>query len=301
MNLRQLECFVALAEDGSFTKAARRLNLSQPSLSQQIRRLERELGGELIERLPRGIRLTAAGAAFLPQAEAAVRAADRAASSARAALGLEAGELEVAILLSIAVGILPRAITRWHERYPDIGIRMHEYTHRNLLEEDVRRGVGDLAVGPRPASWQGPVEALGHEELVVVLPATDPQFGRGVVPLSALADRSWILFQPGHGLTEVVADACRAAGFQPRGAVRTTQVEAAVRLAVAGLGPAMVPDNCVSPEVAASVVRLDPPVLRELTAYARSDWSPLTSAFVEAVKTAGWARQEAVLGSARSG
>src|SRR5437764_14133088 len=143
MNLRQLECFVAVAEDGSFTKAARRLQLSQPSLSQQIRRLERELGGELIERLPRGIRLTAAGAAFLPQAEAAVRAAERAAASARAALGLEAGELEVAILLSIAVGILPRASTRWPDRYPDAGPRRPEYTPRNPLEPAAPRRAAD--------------------------------------------------------------------------------------------------------------------------------------------------------------
>src|ERR671922_2414994 len=105
MNLRQLECFVAVADEGSFTKAARRLKLSQPSLSQQIRRLERELGGELVERLPRGIRLTAAGAAFLPQAEASVRAAERAATSVRAALGLEAGGAEGAVLLSVPVGV----------------------------------------------------------------------------------------------------------------------------------------------------------------------------------------------------
>src|SRR5207245_806629 len=90
MNLRRLECFVAVAEEGSFTRAARRLKLSQPSLSQQIRRLERELGGELIERLPRGIRLTAAGNAFLPQAEAAVRGAGRAARL-RGARGRPAG------------------------------------------------------------------------------------------------------------------------------------------------------------------------------------------------------------------
>src|SRR3954471_11280362 len=108
MNLRQLEYFLAVVDEGSFRRGAQRSMVSPPSLSQQIRRLERELGGDLIERLPRGIRLTPAGAAFLPQAEAAVRAAERAASSARAALGLEAGELEVAILLSIAVGILPQ-------------------------------------------------------------------------------------------------------------------------------------------------------------------------------------------------
>jgi DNA-binding transcriptional LysR family regulator len=301
MNLRQLECFVAVAEEGSFTKAARRLQLSQPSLSQQIRRLESELGGELIERLPRGIRLTAAGSAFLSEAEASVRAADRAAAAARAALGLEAGELEVAILLSIAVGILPHAITRWHERYPRVAIRMHEYTHRSVLEEDVRRGVGDLAVGPRPVSWQGPVEHVGDEELLVVLPATDPLFGKQRVPLEALSERSWILFQPGHGLTEVVDAACRRAGFQPRSAVRTTQVEAAVRLAVAGLGPTMVPDNVVAPAVADYVVHLEPPVMRELTAYARTDWSPLTSAFVEALRESDWTRVPPVLASAPSG
>src|SRR5207302_4746745 len=118
----------------------------------------------------------------------------------------------------------------------------------------------------------------------VVLPAADPLFGRKRVPLEALEDRSWILFQPGHGLTEVVANACRRAGFQPRSAVRTTQVEAAVRLAVAGLGPTMVPDNVVAPSVVGSVVHLDPPVMRELTGYSRSDWAPLTSAFVEALR-----------------
>src|SRR5919204_6140091 len=105
MNLRQLECFVAVAEEGSFTKAARRLQLSQPSLSQQIRALEADLGGELIERLPRGIRLTAAGKAFIPEAQAAVRAAERAGVAARMALGLQAGELELATLLSMTVGI----------------------------------------------------------------------------------------------------------------------------------------------------------------------------------------------------
>ena len=135
---------------------------------------------------------------------------------------------------------------------------MREYTHRNLLEEDVRSGVGDIALGPVPEEWAGPLERLGFEELVVVLPASDPLAGARSTPLEALADRQWILFQPGHGLTEVVEGACRRAGFQPRVAVRTTQVEAATRLAAAGLGPAMVPDNVVSPDLDRTVVRLDP-------------------------------------------
>src|ERR1043166_6262364 len=100
MNLRHLRSFVAVAEEGSFTRAARRMGIAQPSLSQQIRALESDLGGPPIERLPRGIRLPAGGTALLPEAQAAVRAAERALTAARTAMGLEAGELEVATLLS---------------------------------------------------------------------------------------------------------------------------------------------------------------------------------------------------------
>jgi DNA-binding transcriptional LysR family regulator len=290
MDLRRLSSFLAVVEEGSFTRGARKLGITQPSLSQQIRTLESELGGQLLERLPRGIRLTAAGRALLPEAQAAVRAAERAGNAARMAIGLEAGELEVATLLSMAVGILPHAIARWVDRHPEIAIRMREYTHRSQLEEDVRSGVGDIALGPVPEAWNGPLERLGFEELVVVVPASDPLAGEERAPLEAFADRHWILFQPGHGLTEVVDAACRRAGFQPRVAVRTTQVEAATRLAAAGLGPAMVPDNVVSPDLGPTVVHLDPPVLRELAAYTRSAWSPLASAFLEALRGSSWLR-----------
>ena len=293
MDLRRLTCLLAVVEEGSFTRAARRLGMAQPSLSQQIRTLESELGGPVLERMPRGVRLTAAGRALLPEAQNAVRAAERAGTAARMALGLEAGELEVATLLSMAIGILPHAITRWIVHYPEIAIRMREYTHRSLLEEDVRAGVGDIALGPLPESWRGPVEQLGFEELVVVVPSSDPLAAAASTPLAALADRHWVLFQPGPGLTEVVDDACRRAGFRPRIAVRTTQVEAATRLAAAGLGPTMVPDNVVSPGLDATVVHLEPPVLRELAAYTRSEWSPLASAFLESLQQSDWLRRAA--------
>jgi len=290
MDLRRLSSFLALVEEGSFTRAARRLGITQPSLSQQIRTLEAEVGGALLERLPRGVRLTPAGRALLPEAQTAVRAADRAGNAARMALALEAGELEVATLLSMAVGILPVVIASWIRHHPEIAIRMREYTHRTLLEDDVRTGVGDIALGPVPESWDGLVDRLGWEELIVVLPSSDPLAGAGPLALETLADRPWILFQPGHGLTEVVDAACRRAGFQPRVAVRTTQVEAATRLAAAGLGPTMVPDNVVSPGLDAHVVRLDPPVRRELAAYTRSEWSPLAGAFLDELKGSRWLR-----------
>src|SRR5438477_996353 len=96
MNLRQLHYLLAIADEGSFTRAAEQLLVAQPSLSQQIKSLEKELGGPLLERLPKGVRLTAAGKAFLPDARAAVTYAERARRTARSALGLQAGELEVA-------------------------------------------------------------------------------------------------------------------------------------------------------------------------------------------------------------
>src|SRR5437899_3732672 len=161
MNLRQLQYLLAIADEGSFTRAAERLLVAQPSLSQQIKSLEHELGGALLERLPTGVRLTAAGKAFLPDARAAVAHAERARRNARSALGLEAGELEVATVTSIAYGVLPPAFERWRERYPATTIALREYTHRRALDDAVRTGVGDIAVGPRPPQWGGPVVKLG--------------------------------------------------------------------------------------------------------------------------------------------
>ena len=221
-----------------------------------------------------------------------MRAAERASTAARMALGLEAGELEVATLLSFTVGILPGAIVRWQASYPEMRVRMIEYTHRAVLEEQVRDGAGDIALGPKPGSWTGPVESLGYEELVVILPHSDPLAGRRSVKLEALADRLWILFQPGHGLTDVVDTACNTAGFQPRVGVRTAQVAAAVNLAAAGLGPAMVPDNVIPPGLDASVAHLDPPLVRELAAYTRSEWSPLAATFLESLRQGKWRRHQ---------
>src|SRR3954449_4073270 len=101
MNFRQLTCFVAVVDEGSFTRAARAIGIAQPSLSQHIRMLEKELNGRLIERLPRGITLTPAGRTLLPEARAAVRAVERGRRGARAALALEAGGVEVGPGLSL--------------------------------------------------------------------------------------------------------------------------------------------------------------------------------------------------------
>src|SRR6478752_4662107 len=108
MKFRQLECFIAVVDEGSFTRAARRIGIAQPSLSQHIKALEEELDGTLLERLPRGVSLTPAGRALLPEARIALRAFERGVRGARSTLASEGGELEIATVLSMAVGLLPQ-------------------------------------------------------------------------------------------------------------------------------------------------------------------------------------------------
>jgi DNA-binding transcriptional LysR family regulator len=283
--------WLAVVEEGSFTRAAARMHVSQPSLSQQIRTLEAELGGELLERLPRSVRLTAAGKAFLPHARNAVHSSERAIRSARTALQLETGELEISTVRSITVGLLPDLIQGWRQRFPGTFVRLHEFTHRKLAEDSVREGLSDIGIGPPPLDWSGPMCRLGWEEFVIVMPSDDPLATRTKVPLAALAQREWVMFDPHHGLSDVVIAACGSAPgtpFKPKHAVLTSQVETAARLAAAGVGPTLVPSNTVPEGIKGAVLHVDPPLGREVTVFARADWAPLARAFVDLLEEVPW-------------
>ncbi|MFJ9770360.1 LysR substrate-binding domain-containing protein [Kitasatospora sp. NPDC101157] len=287
--LRQLEYLAAVVDTGSFTRAAEQLHVTQPALSHQIRALETALGGPLLERLPRSVRLTPTGRAVLPHARAALAEADRLRVVARRATGLEEGELEVAAVYSISLGILPPVLRAWHRRHPGVRIRLREYAHAERLQEAMAAGRADLAIGPAPAGWEGPIRELGVEEFTVVLPADDPLTDRGpgegstagTVALGALADRDWVHYAPDNGLAELLDQACARAGFHPRAAVRAEQTSAAPLLAAAGLGPALVPADIVPPHFDGLLLRPDPPIRRTLTAYTRTRPDPLTVAFAE--------------------
>jgi DNA-binding transcriptional LysR family regulator len=254
-----------------------------------MRLLEAEVGGPLLERLPRGARLTPAGRALLPEARAAVRAAPRGTRAARSALALELAELEVSTVMSLAVGLLPDAIQRMCEDHPGMAVRLHEFSHRDLLVAALDAGVGDVAVGPTPPAHGGPQRKLGWESFVAIVNRRHPSFASpGPVRIDSLANDPWVLFPTAHGLLDLVLSVCAQAGFVPRDAVRTAQVEAAVRLAAAGLGVAIVPANIVPPHLAEYVRTLDPPVVRELVVYARSDWSPQSLALIASLEAAHW-------------
>src|SRR6202012_1083416 len=130
MTLRQLEYLVAIAETGSFTLAATRLHVSQPTLSQQIRTLELETGVQLIERLSRGVKLTPAGKAMYAEAQATLASARRALESSRRAAAQEPQLLTLATVRSLAVAVLPVTVTRWRERHPEMSVRMLEFASR---------------------------------------------------------------------------------------------------------------------------------------------------------------------------
>lgn len=281
-----MEYLVAVVEEGSFTRAAERLFVSQPALSHQVKALEKSVGGPLLERLPQGVRQTPMGRAFLPHAVAAVRAAEDARRSARAVGQLEAGELRIATLNSIALGVIPAAIRAWRLARPEVSFELHEYVNIDRLADEMLLGVADLAVGPRPRTWDGPTRVLGPEDLVVVVAVDDPlvRGRRKRVALEWLAERPWVLYAPNNGLAPVVMEACAAAGFTPRPAVHTHHAATAVQLAAAGLGPALVPANVVEPGFTGALLRPDPPVRRELVAFSRADPPPLVAAFADVLE-----------------
>ncbi|MFE5328883.1 LysR substrate-binding domain-containing protein [Embleya sp. NPDC056575] len=281
--LRQLEYLVTVVDAGSFTRAAELLHVSQPALSHQIQALERDSGGPLLERLPRAVRPTPMGRAMLPHARAALADAARAHSAARRVAGLETGELHLASVYSVSLGVLPPVLHRWRRTHPEIRVSLVDHRHAGELHETMTAGRADLAVGPPPPRWEGPLRDLGVEEFVVVVPADDPAAADGAtrVRIDTLAERSWVHYAAGNGLADVLDRACAAAGFRPNTAVRTEQTAAAPLLAAAGLGPTLVPANVIPPHFPGRLLRPDPPVRRALAAYTRPRPDPLTTAFLD--------------------
>ena len=283
-----MEYFVTVVREASFTRAADALHVTQSALSHQIKALEKSVGGALLERLPRGVRLTPMGRAFLPHAELAVRSAAQARRAARASAGAEGGELHVAALHSVAVGALPDVFARWRAAHPHVLLRLHEYATAEALEQAVERGTADLAVGPEPTGRPAAVVPVGEEEVVLVVPFDDRLAGRTTVTLPELADHAWIrcAMEPVVHGARFLDLACAKAGFTPRTAVWTEHTSTAVRMAAAGVGVCAAPAHLVRGAVGEDCVVLspDPPWKRPLTVYARVRPTGAAAAFVDLLR-----------------
>jgi DNA-binding transcriptional LysR family regulator len=291
-SLQRLQYLVTIADERSFTRAAERLGVSQPALSRQVSILEGELGVALLERTSAGIVPSPIGREVVVEARKALAAAQRVSQVAHDSMHLEMGQLEIATFPTLATGLLLPAIRTWNDRYPNVTIRLCEYRSRNALQEAMRLGLGDLAIGVRPDDWAGPSKLLGLKHFVAVLPSkSDLLLEQGPIDLSRLAAERWVLYDRTYGLADVTDVVFSIAGFRPNPAIETSQAEAAAKLAAAGLGPALVPPSNIPSELIANSRPFEPVLAYEIYAYSRQRWSASARAFLDIVAEEKWPAQ----------
>lgn len=246
MELRQLEYLVAVVEEANFTRAADRLHVAQPGVSAQIRKLERELGQELLDRSGRAVRPTEAGAAVLPYARAALAAVAGARQAVDELAGLVRGRVTVGTVTSLGPAIdLPGLLAGFHRDHPAVEIGLMEDTSDRLAQEVVTGRI-DLAVvslpdGPPPAGLG--VQIVVDEALVLAVSHDDPLAARDSLGLRSLAERTLMSLPQGTGLRGILDQACAAAGFRPRIAFEAGDPNVLAELAARGLGAAVVPES----------------------------------------------------------
>ncbi|AJC53701.1 LysR family transcriptional regulator [Streptomyces sp. 769] len=236
MILRQFEYALAVAEQGSVTAAAELLHVAQPSVSQQIRSLERDLGVQLFARTPSGLVPTVVGRAFLRDAEVAVSAARRARATARSGADELVGELAVAVQMGFGTRQLPGALSALRRRFPRLEVTVFEEPSSAELDRLGRRGALDLAL--MAACKQSPADAhhLGDEEFVVVLGAGHRQLAADRVELRELEGEPWVRFDRDSALDGVLLDVLRNNDLTPTAVARVSQTATAGRWAAHGLG-----------------------------------------------------------------
>ncbi|MEU3031477.1 LysR family transcriptional regulator [Streptomyces incarnatus] len=244
MELRQLEYFVAVAEERNFTRAAERVHISQSGVSAQIRRLERELGAELFDRSARTVTLTVAGGAALAHARTALAAAGAVGQAVGEVSDLIRGRLTVGMVVGCTVTPLFDALAAFHRDHPGVELSLLE-DNSDRLVEGVRAGAVDLAlVGTAAAAPEG-LEALTlvSERLVAAVSHGHPLAARPRVALSELVAHPIVCMPPGTGLRTVFDRACAARDLHPVIALQATAADAIAGLAARDLAVAVLSES----------------------------------------------------------
>jgi DNA-binding transcriptional LysR family regulator len=292
VELRRLRYFVAVAEELNFRRAAERLHLAQPALSQQIRKLEVELGVQLLNRSRRNVSLTPPGLVMLDEARRLLKDAE---GAARAVLDAEAGtggKLRVGHLADAVPAILPRAIARFATRHPGVEVRPETVQARRAIE-DVHSGRLDIALVGLPAQTLGlQVTSLGPEGTVAAVAGRHPLSGRGSIPMGALSETELILLpRPTNpAFHDGVLAACRDAEIAPA-VIETAEpkVELALLMVASGAGIALMPASSAEHYSFPGVVfrPLEPPApTTELALISRADPPSTTvTAFIRLATT----------------
>lgn len=263
MELRQLQHFLAVAEEAHFTRAAQRLNIVQSALSSSIRLLEAELGARLFHRSTRQVRLTAAGRVFLGKARVALAAARAAREAVAAVQGLARGTLAIGTVQSLPAFLdLPALIAQFHAQHPGVEVRLSQGSATALLDQ-VRGGRIDLAFLPldEPAGDVA-TRLIACEPLVAACAPGHALAGRAAVPLAALRDEPFVDFAPDWGTRRLVDRGFRAAGAERHVAFEVSDLDTLLALVGRGLGIALVPEAIAEARRATlGIARLAPPEL----------------------------------------
>lgn len=246
MELRQLRYFVAVAEEGSFSRAATRLHISQPPLSTQIKDLENELGVKLLERTNRGVSLTPAGSALFEEAQAVLARLEHARGQVLRADRGDIGMLSIGFVSTALYGILPTALQGFHSKFPLIEVHLHELTTDAQIRE-LRAGRLDFGIGLAPVDEPDlEFERLLREELVLAAPSGHPAVATdGAIDLRTLAKASFIVppRDVAPGLYDLIVSHCHLSGFVPRITQHARQMQTVVGLVSCGMGFALVPSS----------------------------------------------------------
>lgn len=243
LELRHLRYFVAVAEELHFGRAAQRLGMAQPPLSQQIQRLEQIIGTRLFERTSRRVQLTDAGSALLPDARRLLAGAEAALLAARRAGRGEQGELRVAFAATVMFLALPEIIRAFRDRFPGVHLDLREMPTGPQLA-GIKAGEIDIGFVREPEpDPELEIVTVMREPLRIAVPKGHPLASRATISVRHLADEPFVLFpaELAPGLHAQVMALCRAAGFTPRVVEESRELYTSVSLVEAGIGVSILP------------------------------------------------------------
>ena len=290
MELRHLRYFVAVAEELHFRRAAERLHISQPPLSQQIRGLEEEIGVQLLTRDRRGVALTAPGKAFLAEARIVLGAADHAVETARRVGRGELGDLSVGFVGSTMYGRVPEFLLAFRQERPGVRLRLQEMTSGAQIAALAAREI-DIGFLRPPIAAEGiTVEILFEEPLVVALPADHRLAAGRRVDVRRLAEDAIVSLSPEYapGVYAATEGTLADAGVVPHVVQTVTELQTAVGLVAAGLGVTFVPASLMTLNRTGVVYRPLHPKARTVrfaVAYRAADRPPVVRAFLDLARS----------------
>ena len=241
METHQIRYFLAVSQTGRFTQAAKQCNVSQPSLSIQIAKLESELGGPLFERTKKGIKLTARGELFLPRANAIWGEMQSAQKEVEALSGLSIGSVTLGCLPTTGAHVLPQILMAFRKSFPKISVQLKEDSSPGLARY-LEQGEVELAILDEAGLYPGlDRQTILTEELLLALPVQHRLAGEKFLNLRQVAEEPFILMKTGHGFRQITLDFYGKAGLEPKVVFESGGIETVQALVAAGLGISLVP------------------------------------------------------------